>query len=65
MTRPHSGISSIFCALEAVLPAESIPLGRETEAERCVLAYEQYLSEARGLAPATVLKLRAVCSRLP
>ena len=44
-----------FLRLEAVLPGESIPLGRETEAERCVLAYEQYLSEARGLATATIL----------
>ena len=44
-----------FLRLETVIPAETVPLGRETEVERCVLAYEQYLSEARGLAPATVL----------
>ena len=44
-----------FLRLETVIPTETIPLGPETEAERCVLAYEQYLSEARGLAPATIL----------
>ena len=44
-----------FLRLEAVIPAHTIPVGRETEAERCVLAYEQYLREARGLAPATIL----------
>ena len=45
-----------FLRLETVIPAETTePLGRETEAERCVLAYEQYLSEARGLATATIL----------
>ena len=38
-----------------MIPAESIPFGRATEAERCVLDYEQYLSEARGLATATIL----------
>ena len=46
-----------FLRLEAVIPTETIPLGREpeTEAKRCVLAYEQYLSETRGLATATIL----------
>ncbi|MCY4590858.1 MAG: site-specific integrase [Alphaproteobacteria bacterium] len=44
-----------FLRLETVIPAETLPLGPETEAERCVLAYEQYLSEARGLAPTTIL----------
>ena len=44
-----------FLRLEAVIPAQTIPVGRETEAERCVLAYEQYLREARGLAAATIL----------
>ena len=44
-----------YLRLETVVPAETIPLGREIEAERCVLAYEQYLSEARGLATATML----------
>ena len=44
-----------FLRLEAVVPAETIPVGRETEAERCVVAYEQYLREARGLAAATIL----------
>ena len=44
-----------FLRLEAVIRAETIPLGQETEAERCVLAYEQYLSETRGLATATIL----------
>ena len=43
-----------FLRFETVIPAETIPLGRETEAERCVVAYEQYLSEARGLATATI-----------
>ena len=40
---------------EAVIPAETSPAGRETEVQRCVLAYERYLREARGLAPATIL----------
>ena len=44
-----------FLRHEAVIPAETIPLGRETAAERCVLAYEQYLNETRGLATATIL----------
>ena len=44
-----------FLRLEAVIPAETIPLGRETETERCVLAYERYLIETRGLATATIL----------
>ena len=44
-----------FLRLEAVVPAETIPAGRETEAERCVVAYEQYLREARGLVAATIL----------
>ena len=44
-----------FLRVETVIPAETIPVGRATEAERCVLAYEQYLSEARGLATATIL----------
>ena len=44
-----------FLRLETVVPAETVPLGRETEAERCVSAYEQYLGEARGLARATVV----------
>ena len=44
-----------FLRLEAVIPAQTIPVGRKTEAERCVLAYEQYLREARGLAAATIL----------
>ena len=54
-----------FLRLETVIPAETVPFGRETEVERCVLAYEQYLSEARGLAPCNGTELRAVCSRLP
>ena len=44
-----------FLRIEAVIPAQTIPVGRETEAARCVLAYEQFLREARGLAPATIL----------
>ena len=44
-----------FLRLEAVVPTQTIPVGRKTEAERCVLAYEQYLREARGLAAATIL----------
>ena len=44
-----------FLRVETVIPAETIRAGRATEAERCVLAYEQYLSEARGLATATIL----------
>ena len=44
-----------FLRLEAVISAETIPIGQETEVARCVLAYEQYLREARGLAPATIL----------
>ena len=44
-----------FLRREAAIPAETIPVGRETEVERCVLAYEQYLREARGLAVATIL----------
>ena len=59
--RPHHGDAAAlrhlvdFLRLETVIPAETRPLGPETEAERCVLAYEQYLSKARGLAPATIL----------
>ena len=44
-----------FLRLEAVISTETIPVGRETEVARCVRAYEQYLHEARGLAPATIL----------
>ena len=44
-----------YLRLEAVIPAETVPARRETEVQRCVLAYEQYLGEARGLAPATIL----------
>ena len=44
-----------FLRLEAVVPTQTIPVGRKTEAERCVLAYEQYLREASGLAAATIL----------
>ena len=44
-----------YLRIEAVIPAERTPARRGTEAQRCVLAYEQYLREARGLAPATIL----------
>ena len=44
-----------FLRLEAAVPAQTIPVGRQTEAERCVLAYEQFLREARGLAPVTIV----------
>lgn len=44
-----------FLRIEAVISVETIPVGRETEVARCVLAYEGYLREARGLAPATIL----------
>ena len=44
-----------FLRLEAVISAEPMPVGRETEAERCVLAYEHHLREARGLAATTIL----------
>ena len=40
---------------EAVIPAEANTATRETEVQRCVLAYERYLREARGLAPTTIL----------
>ena len=40
---------------EAVIPAETIPASRETGVQRCVVAYEQYLREARGLAPTTIV----------
>ena len=55
VTRPHSGTSSTFCASRRCSPPSRYPPSRETEAERYVLAYEQYLSEARGLATATIL----------
>ena len=44
-----------YLRIEAVIPAETIPVGPETEVQRCVQAYERYLREARGLAPATIL----------
>ncbi len=44
-----------YLRLEAVIPAETIPARRETGVQRCVLAYEQYLREARGLAPTTIV----------
>jgi site-specific recombinase XerD len=37
-----------------VIPEEETPASRESPAERCVHAYEQYLREARGLAKATI-----------
>ena len=40
---------------EAVIPVEARTAIRETEVQRCVLAYERYLREARGLAPTTIL----------
>lgn len=57
--RPHPDAPRLkhfmeFLRLEAVIPAEKIRLGRETEAERCVLAYGRYLSQTRGLATATI-----------
>ena len=44
-----------YLRTEAVIPTETIPARPETEVQRCVLAYEHYLREARGLAPATIL----------
>lgn len=43
-----------YLRTEAVIPAEVSPTCRETKVQRCVLAYERYLREARGLAPATI-----------
>ena len=59
--RVHQGDASAlrhlldYLRIEAVIPAETIPVRPETEVQRCVLAYEHYLREARGLASATIL----------
>ena len=59
--RPHPGDPSAlrhllhYLRTEAVIPAETLTARPETEVQRCVLAYEHYLREARGLAPATIL----------
>ncbi len=44
-----------YLRIEAVIPAETIPVHPETEIQRCVQTCEHYLREARGLAPATIL----------
>jgi len=44
-----------YLRVEAVIPDETIPVHPESEVQHCVLAYERYLREARGLAPATIL----------
>ena len=44
-----------YLRIEAVIPAETMPVRPETEVQHCVLAYERYLREARGLASATIL----------
>ena len=42
-----------FLRREGVLSFEDAPTGPVTDAERCVQAYELYLRQTRGLAPAT------------
>jgi len=42
-----------FLHQEGVLSFEAVPSDPLTDAERCVLAYERYLQQTRGLAPAT------------
>ena len=53
--RPHPDAAPLghlidFLRLEAVIPAETIPLGRESEAERCVLASVEFGLDAEALA---------------
>ena len=58
--RPHREDSAAlrhfieFLRVEGVIPREKKSTRRQTPAERCAQAYEQYLREARALAEATI-----------
>ncbi|MDE0209318.1 MAG: tyrosine-type recombinase/integrase [Gemmatimonadetes bacterium] len=43
-----------FLRQEGVLSFEDAPAGPATDVERCVQAYERYLQQTRGLAPASI-----------
>ncbi len=59
--KPHRGDHAAlghllgFLRNEGVVAAENESVQRLTSVERCVLTYEQYLREARGLAQATIV----------
>ena len=59
--QPHKGDVAALRRLvdllrrQAVIPAEKISMPQRTPAERCALAYAQYLREDRALAKATII----------